>query len=139
MSACWLCQNSTDEDVINFHAFAVQKAHVIEPLTMCQYFHELLVEKTEVVDIDTLPTVQDILLHLNSHVLHPNVRVSYILRSLLDLSETLKSVSVTKGEDDSPLIDVRSVALYLKVVSEIILLYKTADPTKMLFSANDTG
>ena len=137
MSGCWLCQNAGEDDVVNFHAFAVQKAHVVEPLTMCQYFHEQLVEKTEITDMDTLPTVQEIQQHLNSHVLHPTVRVSHILRSLLDLSETLKSVAITKAEDDSPLIDVRTVALYLKVVSEIILLYKTADPTKMLFATNE--
>ena len=46
----------------------------------------------------------------------------------------LQELVVGRGEDGAPLIDVRTVTVYLKVVAEIMQIYKTADVSKMLFS-----
>jgi len=43
-------------------------------------------------------------------------------------------VVVSRAEDDTPLIDVRTVTVYLKVVSEIMQVYKNADTARMLFA-----
>ncbi len=128
---CWLCENSANADVQSFHTFAVQSAHCVDALAMARHLQEHLLES---LGEDACPSVEEIHTHLQKHVLHPTVRIAHILRSLLDLSETLREVVVSRAEDDTPLIDVRTVTVYLKVVSEIMQVYKNADTTRMLFS-----
>jgi len=84
-----------------------------------------------------LPSVEEINTHLRLHVLHPRLRTAHVLRSLVDLSENLREVVVSRAEDDSPLIDVRTAGVYLKVVSELMQVYRTADPSKMLFNTSE--
>ena len=81
-----------------------------------------------------IPSVDEIYAHLSLHVLHPTVRVAHALRGLVELSETLKELMVTKGgESENPLVDVCTVTMYLKVTVEIMQVYRSADPSKMLF------
>lgn len=88
---------------------------------------------------DEVPSIDEIYAHLSLHVLHPTVRVSHALRGLVELSETLRDLTVTRGEDgESPLVDVRTVTMYLKVTSEIMQIYRSADPSKMLFGGQET-
>ena len=85
-----------------------------------------------------VPSIDEIYTHLSLHVLHPTVRVAHALRGLVELSETLRELTVAKGEDgESPLVDVRTVTMYLKVISEIMQIYRSADPSKMLFGGTD--
>ena len=94
-------------------------------------------EEASPVDELDLPSVEEILRHVLRHNLDPSVKVAHILRSLSDLAETLREVVVTRGEDGMPLIDVRTVTVYLKVISETIQVYKSADPSKMLFASSE--
>lgn len=81
-----------------------------------------------------VPSADEIYAHLSLHVLHPTVRIAHALRGLVELSETLKDLTVTRGEEsENPLVDVRTVTMYLKVISEIMQVYRSADPSKMLF------
>jgi len=66
-------------------------------------------------------------------MLHPQVRVAHMLRNLVDLSENIREVVSTRSEDDTPLVDVRAAALYIKSVSEVMQLYRAADTSKLLF------
>ena len=132
MARCWMCENCTTEDVKNFHSFIVEKAHSVDAKEMARHMHEHLVSQQE--DPSGLPSTEEVLEHLQKHVLHPTVRVAQILRNLLGLAEMLQELVVGRGEDGAPLIDVRTVTVYLKVVAEIMQIYKTADVTKMLFS-----
>ena len=85
-----------------------------------------------------VPSIDEIYTPLSLHVLHPTVRVAHALRGLVELSETLRELTVAKGEDgESPLVDVRTVTMYLKVISEIMQIYRSADPSKMLFGGTD--
>ncbi len=127
---CWLCENSASQDARSFYAFAVQNAHCVDTVSMARHLHEHLLESQGV----DCPPVEEIVTHLQRHMLHPTVRIAHILRSLLDLSETLREVVVSRAEDDTPLIDVRTVTVYLKVVSEIMQVYKNADTARMLFA-----
>lgn len=88
---------------------------------------------------DGLPSIADIVRHVQRHNLDPSVRVAHILRNLVDLGETLREVVVSRSDDGQPLIDVRTVTIYLKVVSETLQIYKSADPTKMLFFGTADG
>jgi hypothetical protein len=145
-----MCDHIASDEVRDFHTFAVREAHVVDTLSMARYMHQQLhlsaVEADEdesediavVVAADpALPTVEEINTHLRLHVLHPRLRTAHVLRSLVDLSENLREVVVSRAEDDSPLIDVRTAAVYLKVVSELMQVYRTADPSKMLFNTTE--
>ena len=89
-------------------------------------------------ELDDIPSIEEINTHLSLHVLHPTVRVAHALRGLVEMGETLRDLAVTKGgEGENPLVDVRTVAMYLKVTSEIMQIYRSADPTKMLFGGTE--
>ena len=136
---CWMCENCTTEDVRNFHAFLVERSHSVEPRAMAVHMHEHLTSQQALASVleDAPPGLEEILTHIRKHVLHPSVRVAQILRNLLELADTLQELVVGRADDGTPLIDVRTVTVYLKVVSEIMQIYKTADMTKMLFADLD--
>lgn len=138
-STCWLCRNCTTDDVKSFHSFMVEKAHCVDAQEMAAHMREHLESQKELGQLDDgeVPSAEDIQLHIKRHVLHPAVRVAQILRNLLELADTLQELVSGRGEDGLPLVDVRTVTVYLKVISEIMQIYKTADLTKMLFSDLD--
>ncbi len=136
---CWMCENCTSEDVKNFHSFLVERSHSVEPRAMAVHLHEHLTAQQALASVleDAPPGLDEILTHIRKHVLHPSVRVAQILRNLLELADTLQELVVSRADDGTPLIDVRTVTVYLKVVSEIMQIYKTADMSKMLFADLD--
>ena len=133
MSGCWMCRNCASDEVKCFHAFMVEKSHCVDAHEMAAQMREQLEGNRDLEDAD-LPTSEDIELHIRRHVLHPSVRVSQILRNLLELADTLQELVSGRGEDGMPLVDVRTVTVYLKVIAEIMQIYKTADLSKMLFA-----
>jgi len=136
-SQCWLCKNCATDDVKSFHAFMVEKAHSVDAAEMAAHMREhleLQLGQCGAAEEDDLPSAEDIQVHIKRHVLHPAVRVAQILRNLLDLADTLQELVSGRGEDGLPLVDVRTVTVYLKVISEIMQIYKTADLSKMLFA-----
>lgn len=135
-STCWLCRNCTTEEVRSFHAFMVEKAHCVDAQEMAAHMREHLEAQkmSSLMETEDVPTAEDIQVHIKRHVLHPAVRVAQILRNLLDLADTLQELVSGRGEDGLPLVDVRTVTVYLKVIAEIMQIYKTADLSKMLFA-----
>ena len=141
IARCWMCENCTTEDVRNFHRFMVEKAHIVDTAEMAAHMREHLEEAAQ--DSDTelelrlLPTAHEILTHVSRHVLHPSVRVASILRNLLELAEMLRELIMSRADDGTPLIDVRTVTVYLKVIAEIMQIYRSADMSRMLFNDLD--
>ena len=128
---CWLCENNSHPEAKLFNSFVVEKAHCVDPREMARTFRRSMVRK----QIATVtPSKAEIQTHIQRHMLNPIVRMAHILRSLLELSETLREVIISRDDDGNPLIDVRTVSVYLKVISEIMQVYKSADTTRMLFS-----
>lgn len=139
---CWLCENIGTDHARSFHAFVIQKAHTVTADEMaCHLRDELLEGQLERGPEDSIaaqvPCANEIVEHIKRHVLHPNVQVSQILRNLLEMAETLREVVCTRDSDGTPLIDVRTVSVYLKVVNEIMQIYRTSDLSKMLFADAD--
>lgn len=134
--SCWLCRNCASDDAKSFHAFMIERAHCVDADEMAAHLRKHLEGRKEAEELedDDLPSVEDIQTHIKRHVLHPAVRVAQILRDLLALADTLQELVSGRGEDGLPLVDVRTVTVYLKVISEIMQIYKTADLTKMLFA-----
>ena len=135
-NCCWLCRNCTTDDVKSFHAFMVEQAHSVDANEMAAHMKDHLDSQgiCGALEDGDAPTLEDIQLHIKRHVLHPAVRVAQILRNLLELADTLQELVSGRGEDGLPLVDVRTVTVYLKVISEIMQIYKTADLSKMLFA-----
>lgn len=135
-STCWLCRNCTTDDVKTFHTFMIEKAHCVDAHEMATHMREHLEAQkvSGAMEEEDLPSAEEIQVHIKRHLLHPAVRVAQILRNLLDLADTLQELVSGRGEDGLPLVDVRTVTVYLKVISEIMQIYKTADLTKMLFA-----
>jgi hypothetical protein len=139
-SSCWLCRNCTTDDVRTFHSFMVEKAHCVDAHEMAAHMRDHLESQkhNSEMEEEDLPSAEDIQQHIKRHVLHPSVRVAQILRNLLELADTLQELVSGRGEDGLPLVDVRTVTVYLKVISEIMQIYKTADLSKMLFADLDS-
>lgn len=129
-----MCENCTTEDMQNLHTYMIDQAHSVDAREMAAHMHQHLASQVaSSVFEEEPPTQEEILNHIQKHVLHPTVRVAQILRNLLNLADTLQELVVSRSDDGLPLIDVRTVTVYLKVVSEIMQIYKTADMSKMLF------
>ena len=126
---CFMCENGAHPEVKKAHAFIVDQIHIVDLQAMARYIRSHLARCE---DLQSPPEPESVL-HIQKHMLHPTVRTAYILRSLVDLSETLREVGCARTDDDQPLVDVRAVTLYLKVVGEIMAVYRTADPAKLLF------
>ena len=135
---CWMCENCATEDMRSFHTFMIEQAHSVDAREMAAHIYEHLLSRQATSVLETAPpSLDEIVTHIRKHVLHPSLRVAQILRNLLELADTLQEMVVSRGEDGTPLIDVRTVTVYLKVVSESMQIYKTADVSKMLFADKD--
>ena len=132
---CWLCENHAHPEAIKMEEFIVQRAHSVAPEAMANSIVKHLLDKFEFTEGWVPITEGEVLLHLQRHMLHPQVRVAHMLRNLVDLSENIREVVSTRSEEDTPLVDVRAAALYLKSVSEVMQLYRAADTSKLLFGA----
>jgi hypothetical protein len=127
MSPCWLCAQSHTLEAKNFHSFVFDHAHRMSITEMAEQFIILYPDKS---------SKQEVIKHIEEHCLHPSVQISRILRQLLTLSQDLYNITTNREtEDGSPLIDIRSAQSYVKVVNEIIQLYKTTDIKTMLYSS----
>jgi hypothetical protein len=131
-----MCEHLGTEQVRHFHAFVAEKAHVMEPPAMARHIHEHVASAN---GGDPVPSEEEIAAHIQRHMLHPSVRVALTLRSLLELAEVLRGMAVARDDDGQPLVDVRTVGVYLKVVAEIMQVYRTADTSRMLFAGMDEG
>ena len=127
---CWLCENHKHTEAVKLQEFIVQRAHDVSPEAMAS---SIVKHLTDFLTEDTPPTEGEVLTHLQRHMLHPQVRVAHMLWNLVDLSENIREVVSTRSEDDTPLVDVRAAALYIKSVSEVMQLYRAADTSKLLF------
>ena len=134
---CWLCANYSHPEARMVQEFILERVHAVEPEAMAVSITRHL--GSVLMDADIPPiTEADVLLHIQRHVMHPQVRMANMLRNLTDLSENLREVICTRGEDNTPLVDVRAASLYIKVVSEVMQVYRNTDPSKLLFGAGTT-
>ena len=127
-----MCEHLGTEEVRHFHAFVAEKAHVMEPAEMARHIHAHVAAGD-----GPAPAEDEIAAHIQRHMLHPAVRVALTLRSLLELADVLRGMAVSREDGGDPVVDVRTVNVYLKVVAEIMQVYRTADTSRMLFAGTD--
>ena len=122
---CWCCANIDREEVQHFHNFVVDHAPHITVKDMVTQFLDIYP------DLDTRESITN---HLENHFIHPSLQVADTIRSLIQLGHQIKKTTTAIDETDGSLVvDTRGVQTYLKVVNELIGVYKNTDPKKMLF------
>lgn len=106
------------------------------PELMAARVHESLVESCPMSEGIGLDEVRE---HITSHMLQPGVRVACLMRSLLKLVTKLEdSTMAIDPETNQTVVDGKALSAYLKVVSEVMSMYKTGEVSKLLFSPNES-
>jgi len=135
---CWLCEYSDDPVARALTQFMCEQSVTMGPELLAERVHESLVENCPMAEGIGLEEVQ---MHINSHMLQPGVRVACFMRSLIKLASKLESTTVAVDpETNQTVVDGKSLSAYVKVVSEIMSMYRTGEVSKFLFSpsgAND--
>lgn len=129
---CWLCEYSDDPIARSLTQFMTDQAVTMGPELMADRVHEALVENCPMADGIGLDEVRE---HIGSHMLHPGVRVACIMRSLLKLSKKLEGITTAVDpESGQTVVDGKTVTVYLKVVSEVMQMYRTGEVSRLLFA-----
>jgi hypothetical protein len=134
-SKCWLCLNSTDPNSQKLHSFMLQNISNIGVDAMTDMMYSHLQEVAPDAPGVSKPEIKE---HIQKgHLLSPSLQISHILRSLLDLRDTLHTMLITEDENGTKTVDARNMSVYLKVIGEIMQVYRTGDMTRMLFSSEE--
>jgi hypothetical protein len=108
------------------------QAVTMGPELMAERVHEALVDKCPMVEGIGLDEVRE---HILTHTLCPSVRVACIMRSLLKLSDKLEGITTSVDiETGQTVVEAKNVAVYLKVISEVMQMYRTGEVSRLLFS-----
>lgn len=129
---CWLCEFSDDPVARSLTQFIVEQAVSMGPELMADRVHEALVENCEMAEGIGLEEVRE---HIQSHMLHPGVRLACIMRSLLKLVDKLEGINTTFDKDTGEtVVDGKSVSVYLKVISEVLHMYSAGEVNRLMFA-----
>lgn len=128
---CWLCEFSKEPEAHKLTCFLVENSGKMGMAQIAASIHESLVYLDPTAEGIGLDVVTE---HITSHTLMPSVRVANILRGLLGLTDHLGAALHTTDEEGNVVIDAKNVRVYLKVVAEVMQMYRTGDVNKLLFA-----
>jgi hypothetical protein len=128
---CWLCEYSDDPIARSVARFLDEQAMTMGPELMAERVHEMLADKCPNLTGIGLDEVRD---HILTHTLSPPLRVACIMRSLLRLSDKLETINMSVDpETGQVVVEGKNVTVYLKVISEVMQMYKTGEVNRLLF------
>ena len=131
---CWLCLNSSNEQAQKLHQFMIANITTIDVDAMTEMIYSHLCELA--------PNAEgaeksDIKGHIQGgHLLCPSLQIAHILRSLLDLRDTIQD-SIVIDDHGTKTVDCRNMNVYLKVIAEIMQVYRSGEMSKMLFASEE--
>lgn len=129
---CWLCAFQGEPLGKRLNEFIIKHIGIMDTHCIAQQVSDyLLINEPKAM----AASKDDVYVHLSMHMLHPRVRVAVMLRQLLDFSGLLQT-SLVVNEEGLCTFDKANAELYLKVINQIMTLYK-ADTQGMLFSDED--
>ena len=133
--SCWLCHNGNHELAVRMHQFMLSNVSSVSADAMA----EMVSKELKEVDADANGiSKSEVLKHIQGgHLLNPALQISHILRCLLDLRDTLQKMLIIDDENGTRTVDSRNMAVYLKVTSEIMQVYKTGDISKLLYYSEE--
>jgi hypothetical protein len=130
---CWLCDHNMEAEVVKISQFISDQA----PYMGSEQMTQIVFQRLQEIDPDGKGhSLSDIKDHIQSHILSPSVRISNMLRALTMLLDRLEGALFTTSEDDTTIVDAKNVGIYLKVVNEVMQLYKTGECNKLMFGDN---
>ena len=131
--ACWVCQCHGEEVATRMEGFIVKNCGAMDLHCIAQQVSDFILLQ----HLDAIGASEpEVYSHILTHVLHPRVRLSVILRELLNLS-TMLQTSIMVNDGANVTVDKTNAELYLKVVNNIVSLYKS-DTQGMMFTQDDT-
>ncbi len=135
IGSCWLCHNSNHEVAHRMHQFMLSNVSTVSADAMA----EMVSKELQEMDCEANGiSKQEVLRHIQGgHLLNPALQISHILRCLLDLRDTLQKMLLIEDENGLRTVDARNMAVYLKVTSEIMQVYKTGDISKLLYYSEE--
>ena len=129
---CWLCEYSDDPIARALTQYMCEQSVTMGPELLAEKVHESLVDSCPMAEGIGLEEVQA---HIQSHMLQPGVRVAFFMRSLIKLATKIESATVAVDpETNETVVDGKSLSAYVKVVSEIMSMYRTGEVGKFLFA-----
>ena len=134
MTTCWLCAYNKDPEAVRLTRYINENAANMGTEQLALAVHERLEE----VDAEGEGhTLDDIKTHILLHMVSPSVKIPGILRSLIGILDKVES-SLQSTEDGQVVMDAKNVQLYLKIVNEVMQIYKTGESSRLLFSETNT-
>lgn len=132
-----MCEYSDDPIAGSLTRFITDQAVTMGPELMAERVHESLVEKCPMSEGIGLEEVRE---HIMVHTLCPSVRVACIMRSLLRLTDKLEGITTSVDPDTGQtVVEAKNVTVYLKVVSEVMQMYRTGEVSRLLFAQETKG
>lgn len=129
---CWLCEYSDDPIARSLAKYISEQAVTMGPELMSERVHEALVERCPMAEGIGLEEVRE---HIMMHTLCPSVRVACIMRSMLKLVDKLDGVTTSVDlETGQTVVDAKNVSVYLKVISELLQMYRTGEVSRLMFA-----
>jgi hypothetical protein len=126
---CWLCSYQGEALGKQLNDFIVLNIGFMDLNCISQQVSDfLLLKHPEAEEADK----QHVFTHIHTHMLNPKVRIAVMLRQLLELAGLLQN-NIVVQDGDSSTIEKSNAELYLKIVSQIMTLYKM-DPNGMIFA-----
>ena len=130
---CWLCSYQGEALGKKMHEFIIKHIGVMDLHCIAQQVSDyLLIKEPQALGA----TKDDVYAHIAAHMLQPRVRTAVLLRQLLEFANLLQTNLVVQ-QDGMYTFDKANAELYLKVINQIMTLYK-ADTQNMLFSTEET-
>ena len=131
---CWLCTFQGEPLGKKLNEFIVKHIGLMDMHCISQQVSDFLLLNEPKAES---AAKEHVYVHISIHMLHPRVRTAVMLRQLLDFSGLLQT-SLVVNEGGLCSFDKANAELYLKVINQIMTLYK-ADTHGMLFADDDKG
>jgi hypothetical protein len=131
---CWLCLNCKHEVGQAMHNFILHNVSRISTGSITEMVVGEIMKLEPEGNRDTIKA--QVKEHIEGkHMLCPSLQIAHMLRNLIELKETLHGMIITENEDGVQTVDAKYMAMYLKVISEIMQIYKTGEVSKLLFAS----
>lgn len=133
---CWLCEFSDDQLARGLTRFMNEQSITMGPELLAERVHETLVESCPTAEGIGLDSVRE---HIVSHMLQPGVRVACVMRSLLKLVTKLEATTMAiDPETGETVVDSKALTAYLKVISEVMTMYRTGEVSRLMFAPQES-
>ena len=135
---CFLCAYCTTDEVKCITCFICDNIANMDIGYMAQQIREFMFEKRPELQRESKKyglEVATIRKHIRLHMLAPTVRIADMMRHLLALCDTLRNNLYREDPDTGDVCaDRGNIDTYLKVITQVLNMYKMAEPSKMLFA-----